>query len=518
MAAADPALPFASEGEIEAAYLRSKELFATGETKPIAWRLKQLQKLRAMIVKHEATIESAIVADMHRADFEAQIFETRPCIAQIDDTISFITSGSLSRGVSVPLALGTASARVEMVPKGAVLIIGAWNYPAALTLGPLVDVLGAGNTAVIKPSELSPRSASVIGRLLEETFTDGEVLVLHGAVKETTQILKLRWDHIVYTGSSPVGRIVMSAAAKHLTPVTLELGGKCPVIVDATADMTVACRRIAQARFANAGQTCLAADYVLVERPVADAFIRTMKKTVREFYTDSPQSSPDFGRVVNQRHTRRIASLIEEARSLGGTVVVGGESDIEDCYIAPTVMTDVPLDTTLQREETFGPVLLVQPVDSVDEALERVNAGEKPLALYVFSSDSRTIAKVEKGTLSGSLAINDALMQRGIVSAPFGGVGESGMGSYSAGHGVREFSHHRTVFSNPTLLDIPLRYPPYSGFTKGLIGSLVGTSLPPLSWRQVAVPLGIGVLLFALFYTGYFKGDRLARIQDAFSF
>ncbi|CAE7907678.1 ALDH3A2, partial [Symbiodinium sp. KB8] len=246
MAAADPALPFASEGEIEAAYLRSKELFATGETKPIAWRLKQLQKLRAMIVKHEATIESAIVADMHRAEccvgpcpsragpaavrrarlgevvapcspsgflmwacvrlpscthrsFEAQIFETRPCIAQIDDTISFITSGSLSRGVSVPLALGTASARVEMVPKGAVLIIGAWNYPAALTLGPLVDVLGAGNTAVIKPSELSPRSASVIGRLLEETFTDGEVLVLHGAVKETTQILKLRWDHIVYT-------------------------------------------------------------------------------------------------------------------------------------------------------------------------------------------------------------------------------------------------------------------------------------------------------------------------------
>jgi aldehyde dehydrogenase (NAD+) len=335
-----------------------------------------------------------LVSPRWNRSFEAQIFETKPLLPHIDATIQHVKELAHEEALPVPLALVTAQARVDTVPKGAVLIIGAWNYPAQLTIGPLVDCIGAGNTAVLKPSEVSPNSASVVGDLVSRYIEDDAVTVVQGAVKETTRLLEKRWDHIVYTGNSMVGRIVMAAAAKHLTPVTLELGGKCPVIVDKTADLAVACKRIVQARFVNAGQTCLAADYVLVEEAVHDRLVSQLKRTIVDFYGSDFKASVDYPRIINERHTKRIAEILDEAKELGATVECGGEVDVSDHYIAPTVISHCPPEARLQKEEIFGPLLLVQSVPDVDAAIERVNAGEKPLALYVFSSDA-----VSRGSL-----------------------------------------------------------------------------------------------------------------------
>lgn len=277
---------------------------------------------------------------------------------------------------------------MDVVPKGAVLIIGAWNYPAQLTIAPMIDAIAAGNTVVVKPSEVSPHSANTIEHMLRTYFTDGSVSVVQAAKEGTTHLLTKRWDHIVYTGNSFVGRIVMKAAAEHLTPVTLELGGKCPAIVDPSASLEIACKRILQARFANAGQTCLAVDYVLVHASLHDKFVEVLKRALTTAYTSTPQACADFGRIINERHTRRIAATIDDAKSKGAEIVAGGDYEVSDCYVSPTIITKAPADCIVQREETFGPVLLVQRVKDTDEAIARVNSGEKPLSLYIFSEDA----------------------------------------------------------------------------------------------------------------------------------
>jgi aldehyde dehydrogenase (NAD+) len=342
--------------------------------------------------------------------FEARLFETDPIIAHVNEALAHVASATASEHLPVPLALGTASARVDVVPKGAVLIIGAWNYPAQLTIAPMIDALAAGNTVVVKPSEVSPHSANALAHLLGTYFTDGSVTVVQAAKEGTTRLLEKRWDHIIYTGNSFVGRIVMKAAAEHLTPVTLELGGKCPAIVDPSANFAVACKRIVQARFANAGQTCLAVDYVLVHDSVHDKFVDVLTSTIEACYTASPQECADYGRIINERHTRRIAATIEDAKKKGAKIVAGGDYEVADCYIAPTVITDAPAECTVQLEETFGPLLLVQRVKDTDAAIARVNSGEKPLSLYIFSetavSHSNPIAQSPAAPPCGHRSLN----------------------------------------------------------------------------------------------------------------
>ncbi len=335
-------------------------------------------------------------------------------------------------------------------------MIGPWNYPIQLLLSPLVGAIAAGNAAVLKPSELAPASAAALAELVPRYLDTACIRVIEGGVPETEELLAERFDYIFFTGSTRVGRIVMEAAAKHLTPVTLELGGKSPCIVARDADMDVAARRIAWGKLVNAGQTCVAPDYVLVDAAAADSLVHRLEAAIRDFYGDDPRQSPDFARIVSPAHHARLCSFFED-----GDVVVGGAADPDDRYVAPTILRNVRPDAKVMQEEIFGPILPVLTVESVDEAIEFVNAREKPLALYVFTRDKATSRRVVERTSSGGACINDVVAHLGVPDLPFGGVGESGMGAYHGRHGFETFSHRKAVLDKSTLVDPALRYPPY---------------------------------------------------------
>jgi aldehyde dehydrogenase (NAD+) len=339
-----------------------------------------------------------------------------------------------------------------------VLVIAPWNYPFQLAIAPAIAAVAAGNTVLLKPSEVAPHTSALIARWLPRYVDASCIRVIEGGVSETTKILEQRFDHIFYTGNGVVGRIVMTAAAKHLTPVTLELGGKSPCIVDRTADLDVAARRIVWGKFYNAGQTCVAPDHVLVEESVHDALLNRMVATLRSFYGDDPQASADYGRIINGRHHARLLRLLEQS----GTVVCGAEHDASDRYIAPTILKDVPLESAVMGEEIFGPILPVLSVPNVDAAIRIINDRPKPLALYIFSSDERTQQRVIERTSSGGMAINHVWLHLAVPGLPFGGVGESGMGAYHGRHGFETFSHRRGVLKKPTMVDPDLLYPPYT--------------------------------------------------------
>jgi aldehyde dehydrogenase (NAD+) len=327
-------------------------------------------------------------------------------------------------------------------PLGVVLIIAPWNYPFQLMMAPLVGAIAAGNCAVLKPSEVAPATSALFAKFIPRYVDPDCFPVVEGAVKETTELLNEQFDHIFYTGNGSVGRIVMAAAAKHLTPVTLELGGKSPVIVDSTADLDITAKRIVWAKFVNAGQTCVAPDYILVEDRVHDALVHRMVACIREFYGDDPQQSPDFARVVNARHHQRLMKLLG-----AGEIVAGGKGDEADRYIAPTIIKDVPEDAPVMQDEIFGPILPVLSVPSVDAAMAFINRRPKPLALYLFSSDERTHERVLKRTTSGGVTINHGWLHLGVPDLPFGGVGESGMGAYHGKRSFDVFSHQKAVLA-----------------------------------------------------------------------
>jgi acyl-CoA reductase-like NAD-dependent aldehyde dehydrogenase len=331
-------------------------------------------------------------------------------------------------------------------------------------VGPLAAALAAGNVAVVKPSELVPHTSSLLARLVAATFEPDVVACVEGAVPETTALLAERFDHILYTGNGRVARIVMQAAARHLTPVTLELGGKSPCIVDADCDIETAARRIAWGKFINSGQTCIAPDYVLVHRSREEELVRLLAKNVRAFYGDDPQASPDFARVVSEQHVDRLAKLLES-----GTAAVGGRVDRADRYVAPTILRDVAPDSPIMQEEIFGPILPVLPVDDVDEAVRFVARREKPLALYVFTNRPEVEERVLAGTSSGGVTVNAVAWHAGNPNLPFGGVGESGMGAYHGRHGFETFSHRKPVLKKSTKVDPKMAYPPYTRIKKALI-------------------------------------------------
>jgi aldehyde dehydrogenase (NAD+) len=353
-------------------------------------------------------------------------------------------------------------------PLGVALIIAPWNYPIYLTVTPLAAALAAGNCAVVKPSELAPASSALLARLLPEYLDADAVTVVEGGVSETTDLLAERFDHILYTGGPTVGRIVAEAAAKHLTPVTLELGGKSPAIVHRDANLTQAARRVAFAKWANAGQTCIAADHVYVHRDVEDEFASLLAREVKARYGAEPRRSADFARIINEQHTQRIASLLDA----GGydQTEFGGEVDTADRYVAPTVLRGVRQDAKVMREEIFGPVLPLVAYDDLAEPIAAINRDEKPLALYVFTRDQETADRVLAETSSGGACVNEVMMHLLVNDLPFGGVGHSGYGAYHGKTGFDTFSHHKSVLRRPGWLpELPAARPPYRAWKKQLM-------------------------------------------------
>ena len=443
---------------------RVRATFDAGSTRTLAWRTDRLQALRRVLVDGEEQLLDALHADLRKPRIEGWATDIAVTVAEIDHALKHLRRWMRPERVRLPLSSMPGRARVVREPLGVALVVAPWNYPVQLLVGPIAAAISAGNTVVAKPSELSPSVATVLGDLLAHHLDDGSVGVVQGGVDETTVLLEERFDHILYTGNGRVARVVMEAAAKHLTPVTLELGGKSPAIVAADADVATAARRIAWGKFLNAGQTCIAPDYVLVDRRVEAAFTDALVAAIGEFYGADPRTSSDYARIVNAGHLRRIEKYLNE-----GTVITGGDVDADDLYIAPTVLGDVPADAAVMADEIFGPVLPLVPVDGVEAAIAHVNANDKPLALYVFSRSRATADHVLASTSSGGACVNHVVYQVAAPQLPFGGVGPSGMGAYHGRTGFETFSHRRSVLSKPTRIDPPVAYPPFTAAKQKLI-------------------------------------------------
>ncbi|MGN6205748.1 aldehyde dehydrogenase family protein [Humibacter sp.] len=449
-----------------------REAFSAGITKPLAWRREQLTGIRRMLTEHGAEFEAALAADLHRSPTETQLADINVILAEVSHALKNLKSWTTPKRVSLPLALQPGRGWVIREPLGVVLVIAPWNYPIQLLLGPVVAALAAGNAVVMKPSELAPATSAVFARLVPDYLDARAVSVVEGAVPETTALLEQRFDHIFYTGGARVGRIVAAAAAKHLTPVTLELGGKSPVYVDDSVDLEAAAKRIAWGKFLNAGQTCVAPDYLMATREVIDRVVPLIDAAVHELYGSDPQASGDYARIVSPARFEALTALLGD-----GTVASGGQTDAADKYIAPTVLTDVADDSRIMGEEIFGPILPVIEVTGADDAIRRIAAGDKPLSLYVFTNDDRVRKAFLRGTSSGAVGFNAALIQQTVIGLPFGGVGESGMGRYRGEAGFTTLSNEKAVLSKPLKPEsMTMIFPPYTkrvdSFARGLLRRL----------------------------------------------
>ncbi len=453
--------------EIAAIVRRVRDGASDGLMESEEARVTQLRQLKRLLEENDDSISAALAADLGKSPIESYATETSFVIGEVEHAVEHIGTWMQPTRVRVPLTLRPGNARVIRQPLGVVLVIAAWNYPIHLTFAPLVGVLAAGNTAVLKPSESAPASSSLIAELVPRYLDERVVQVVEGGVDETTAVLAEQFDHIIYTGGASVARIVMGAAAAHLTPVTLELGGKSPAIVAADADIEVAARRITWGRFTNAGQTCVAPDYVLVARAVEDRFLGAVLRSVHDFYGENPKTSADYGRIINDRHFDRLTRLLDA----GGyeAVVTGGSGDRGSRYFAPTVLAGVSPDAAVMAEEIFGPILPVITVDNVDEAVSFVNDRPHPLALYVFTEDPPTAERVIERTRSGGVSINHTMVHLGVPDLPFGGVGASGIGAYHGEAGFDRFSHRRAVLAKATKPDPSVTYPPYKRWKEAII-------------------------------------------------
>lgn len=441
---------------IAAKVQRLRNFYNTGQTKKISFRKKQLRKLRRAIRKNESAIMEAMRRDLGKPAFESYAGEIGVLYQEITHAIRHVRSWARKREVRTSIIHFYSTSEVLYEPYGVALIIGPWNYPFQLVIAPLAAALAAGNCAVIKPSELAPATSRLVAKLVRETFEQDYVTVIEGGVDAARAVLKEKFDYIFFTGGTAVGRIVMVAAAEQLTPVTLELGGKSPVIVDEDAHLPSAARRICWGKFFNAGQTCLAPDYLLVHKKIKAAFIDELVRTVKKFYGDDPRLSPDYARIINGGHFDRIMRLLR-----GKKAVLGGKGDRKGLYIAPTIVDGVTMKDPIMREEIFGPLLPVMTFGRTDDAIALVNRLPRPLALYYFSRNEKKQEKVLAETVSGGACVNDTVSHVGSQWLPFGGIGDSGMGRYHGRSGFETFSHQRGVLKRTTLFDMKLRYPPY---------------------------------------------------------
>ncbi|MEU2915041.1 aldehyde dehydrogenase family protein [Streptomyces massasporeus] len=424
---------------------RLRATFRTGRTKPVEWRTAQLRRLRDMLTENGADLAAALRADLGKSATEAYRTEIDFTVREIDHTLEHLEDWLRPEPAPTPAHLGAdVTAWTQYDPLGVVLVIAPWNYPAQLLLAPVVGALAAGNAVVAKPSELSPATSAALARLLPAYLDADAVAVVEGGVPETTALLAERFDHIFYTGNGTVGRIVLRAAAEHLTPVTLELGGKSPAFVDRDTDLAVVAERLAGGKFLNAGQTCVAPDYVLTDPETAAALEPLLADAVKALYGSDPAASGAYGRIINERHFDRLTGLLDSGRT-----VVGGTSDRTAKYLAPTVLADVDPDAPVMREEIFGPILPIVTVPGLDEAIDFINDRDKPLALYVFSESDGTRRRFAAETSSGGLGHGLPLAHLTVSDLPFGGVGESGMGSYHGRYSIETFSHRKAVLDKP---------------------------------------------------------------------
>lgn len=437
--------------------VRQREFFHSGRTLDISFRMDCLKRLRQAIKESEAEILEALELDLGKAPFEAYATEVGMVLAEIRFALSHLKSWARPKSRRTPLMHFPASSRVYCDPLGVVLILSPWNYPFQLALEPLIAAVAAGNCAVIKPSRNAPNTTWILERILARCFPPEYVSVARGGDNLNQFLLEYGFDHIFFTGSAAVGRKVMSEAAKTLTPVTLELGGKSPCIVEQSANLELTARRIAWGKGLAAGQTCVAPDYVLVERKDQERLAEGLKKYFLAFYGATPLRNPDYPRIINEKHFDRLMGLLQKE-----TVFSGGQLDRHSLKIEPTVVTDTDLDSPLMRDEIFGPILPLIPYDRLEDALDYIRSGEKPLSLYLFT-ENRSVKQQVMRTLSfGSGCINDTVVQVSNPHLGFGGVGASGMGSYHGKDGFETFSHKKSVLKQSTRLDLPFRYPPYA--------------------------------------------------------
>lgn len=442
--------------------------FNKHQTKKLSFRIEQLKLLQQAILDNEAAITKALNADLNKPELESYVTEIGSCLEEIKYALKHIRSWVKPKKVRTPLPYLPASSKVYSEPLGVVLIIGAWNYPLQLIISPLIGAIAAGNCAIIKPSEIAVNTSTLLAEIIPKYFDSSFISVVEGGKEVTQQLLEEKFDHIFFTGSPQVGKIIMSAAAKQLTPVTLELGGKSPCIVDADTHLEYTARRIVWGKFLNAGQTCVAPDYLLVDRKIKKDLLEHLKQIIQEFYGATPETSPDYARIINQHHFQRLCELLKT-----GEIVVGGDTNPSDYYIAPTVIDGVSPEEGVMQEEIFGPILPVIEYTNLSEAIAFVNAKPKPLALYFFSNNKQHQNQVLQETASGGACINDTIVQIAFPGLPFGGVGDSGIGRYHGKTSFETFSHQRSVLHKSFWVDLKLRYAPYKGklkFLKWLIG------------------------------------------------
>lgn len=445
-----------TEQEIVALLEKQRAYYKSGATLSVAFRVAQLKRLYAAVVEYKDEIGAALTADLGKSSFEGFMCESGMVLSEISYMLKHVKKLTRARRVRTPLAQFPSRSFTCPVPYGNVLIMSPWNYPFLLTLDPLVDAIAAGNTAIVKPSAYSPETSAVIEKIIRACFSPEYVAVVTGGRAENKALLDQKFDMIFFTGSAAVGREVLRHAAEHLTPVVLELGGKSPCIVDKSADIALAARRIVFGKYLNCGQTCVAPDYILCESSVKNAFLRAVCAEIKRQYGEALLENKDYGKIINQKHFTRLCGLIDEKK-----VVIGGNADAATCRIAPTVMDNVTREDAVMGEEIFGPIMPILTFDDFDAVIDGLKTKEKPLALYLFSSDKGHMRRVTEELSFGGGCINDVIIHLATSEMGFGGVGESGMGSYHGKAGFDAFSHTKSVVKKSTRLDLPMRYQPY---------------------------------------------------------
>ena len=445
-----------TEQEIKDLVTRQRKYFQTGATLPVSVRVDALKRLYGVISGCEKEIHTALKRDLGKSGFESYMCETGLVLEEISYMLKHIHRFAREKNVRTPLAQFHSRSFKKPSPYGVTLIMSPWNYPFMLTLSPLVDALAAGNTAVVKPSAYSPHTSDVILQILSQCFDPEYVAVVTGGRAENTCLLREHFDYIFFTGSQSVGKEVMRNAAEHLTPVTLELGGKSPCIVDKSADIKLAARRIVFGKYLNCGQTCVAPDYIYCHRSVKDRLVKEVQKQIQKQYGKQPLRNPNYGKIINEKHFNRLLGLIDKNKT-----VHGGGSDRHALRIEPTVLDNVTFADAVMQEEIFGPIMPILIFDNLDEAIRNINAMPHPLALYLFTSDKAAAKRVTSRCGFGGGCINDTIIHLATTEMGFGGFGESGMGSYHGKVGFDTFSHYKSIVDKKTWIDLPMRYQPY---------------------------------------------------------
>ncbi len=443
--------------EIGALLEKQRKYYRSGATLPVKFRKEQLKRLYDTIKRYQYDINDALTADLGKSHYEGFMCESGLVLTEISYMMRSVKKFAKRKTVSTPLAQFPSHSYKQPVPYGNVLIMSPWNYPFLLTMEPLANALAAGNTAIVKPSAYSPATSKMVERIISECFPPEYVAVVTGGRAENTALLDQKFDLVFFTGSQAVGKEVLRRTAEHLTPAVLELGGKRPCILDADADISLAAKRIVFGKYLNCGQTCVAPDYILCERSVKDSFVKAVISEIKKQFGDEPLKNKDYGKIINKKHFDRLCGLIDHSK-----VVTGGDTDPDACRISPTVMDDVTYEDSVMGEEIFGPIMPILSFDSFEDVIDELKAKDKPLALYLFSKNKKHINRVTTELSYGGGCINDVVIHLATSEMGFGGVGESGMGSYHGKDGFDAFSHYKSIVDKKTWLDLPMRYQPYT--------------------------------------------------------